>query len=120
MTNTQHYLINLGEDMKARIGQLFISFDKFYPAVYLLVKNEHLTNEEKPERFEDRLSMIAQVRRQTESFLTGIGLSGVDLYADIASDYFEDYVNYREPEFELTNEEFLGIVRNIMSLQSGQ
>ena len=33
--------------------------------------------------------------------------------ADIASDYFEDYVNYKEPDIRMTNEEFLGIIQKV-------
>ena len=35
------------------------------------------------------------------------------IVADIASDYFEDYVNYKEPDIRMTNEEFLGIIQKV-------
>jgi len=31
----------------------------------------------------------------------------------VASDYFEDYVNFREPSIMLTNEEFVGTINKI-------
>lgn len=115
MTNVQLYINDLPENVREELQRVFLSFDKFYPAVYLLVKNEHLTGEEKPERFEERMEMIQTARRKTEVFLDKIGLNGVELVADIASDYFEDYINYKETEFEISNQEFLDIINNIMS-----
>lgn len=35
------------------------------------------------------------------------------LVADIASVNFEDFVNYKEPELDITNEEFIAIIRNL-------
>jgi len=45
--------------------------------------------------------------------LDELELPGKDILADIASDYLEDYVNYREKEFRMTNEEFISIIKRI-------
>lgn len=117
MTNVQLYINDLPVGVKEEIRGVFLSFEKFYPAVYLLIKNEHLTGEEKPERYEERIRMIQTVRSKTENFLDTLGLNGEELVADIASDYFEDFINYREVEFEISNQDFLNIINNIMSLE---
>jgi len=45
--------------------------------------------------------------------LEELGLPGKDIMADITSDYLEDYVNFREKDFGMTNEEFISIIKRI-------
>lgn len=116
MTKTQSYLASLPEEKRALFVPVYGSVDRFYTVVYLIAKNEHLTEQEKPDRYEDRLRMIRQVRSRVEKQLDGFGLDGESVVADIASDYFEDYVNYRELPVTLTNEEFVEIIKRITQL----
>ena len=48
-----------------------------------------------------------------EKLVSSYGLDGGEIVADIASDYFEDYVNYKEPELDITNDEFIAILQKI-------
>lgn len=116
MRKIESYFTNLPEETKTQLEQVFLSVDKLYPVIYLLAKNEHLTSEEKPDRYEDRLAVMKQVRLKLEAFLNKIGLDGENLFADVASEYFDDYVSYKEKEFDLSNEDFLLIIRNISSV----
>lgn len=113
MTRIQEYLAALPEEKKAMFVPVFGNVDKFYTVVYLITRNEHLTDLEKPERYEDRLQVIRQVKSRLEAMISSFGLDGKEIVADIASDYFEDYVNYKEPQFDITNEEFVGIIQKI-------
>lgn len=113
MTRIQEYLAALPEEKKAMFAPVFGDVDKFYTVVYLITRNEHLTDLEKPERYEDRLQVIRQVKSRLEAMISSFGLDGIEIVADIASDYFEDYVNYKEPQFDITNEEFVGIIQKI-------
>ena len=113
MTKIQEFLAALPEDKKALFVPLFGDMDKFYTVVYLIIRNEHITDQEKPERYEDRLQVIRQVKSRLEALITSYGLDGKEIVADIASDYFENYVNYKEPEFDITNEEFIGIIQKL-------
>lgn len=113
MTKIQEELAGLPEEKKALFVPVFGDMDKFYAVIYLIARNEHLTELDKPERYEDRLKVIRQVRHKAEEMLNGFGLDGAEILADIASDYFEDYVNYKEPQWPLTNEEFLDLIRKI-------
>ncbi len=113
MTKVQHYLADLPEEKKEMFVPVFGSVEKFYTVVYLIARNEHVTDQEKPERYEDRLQVIRQMRERVERLVSSYGLDGPEVVADIASDYFEDFVNYREPELDITNEEFLSILRKI-------
>lgn len=113
MTKTQAFLAALPEEKKALFVPVFGNVDKFYTTVYLIARNEHLTDLDKPDRYEDRLQVIRQVRSKVEDLVSSFGLDGGEVVADIASDYFEDFVNYKEPELDMTNEEFISILQRI-------
>lgn len=113
MTKIQETLAALPEEKKALFAPVFGNIDKFYTVVYLIARNEHVTDQEKPERYEDRLQVIRRIRSLVEKMVTSFGLEGAEIIADIASDYFEDYVNYRTPELDITNEDFVGIIQKI-------
>lgn len=113
MTKIQSFLAALPEEKKALFAPVFGRVEKFYTVVYLIARNEHITDQEKPDRYEDRLQVIRQIRSKVEALVTSFGLEGAEIVADIASDYFEDYVNYKEPVLEITNEEFLAVIRKI-------
>lgn len=113
MTKVQETLAALPEEKKALFVPVFGTIDKFYTVVYLIARNEHVTDLEKPERYEDRLQVIRRIRSLVEKMVTSFGLKGEEIIADIASDYFEDYVNYRTPELDITNEDFVGIIQKI-------
>lgn len=113
MTKIQEFLAALPEDKKALFIPVFGNVDKFYTVVYLIARNEHVTDMEKPDRYEDRLQVIRQVRSKVEDLVSSYSLEGKEIVADIASDYFEDYVNYKEPELDITNEEFIGIIQKL-------
>lgn len=113
MTAVQEQLANLPEDKKELIAQIFDSVDILYETVYLIAKNEHLTEMDKSARYEDRLQVIRRVRAMTESLLSSYGLEGKSVVADIASDYFEDYVKYKERDVTISNDKFLDILHKI-------
>ena len=113
MTKIQQFLADLTEEKKALFVPVFGSMEKFYTVVYLIARNEHVTDQEKPDRYEDRLQVIRQIRNRVEKLVSSYGLDGGEIVADIASDYFEDYVNYKEPELDITNDEFIAILQKI-------
>lgn len=113
MTKIQETLAMLPEEKKNLFAPVFGSVDKFYAVVYLVARNEHITDQKKPDRYADRLQVIRQIRSRIEYLVTSFGLDGRDTVADIASDYFEDYVNYKESEFEMTNDEFIRIIQQV-------
>lgn len=113
MTKIQKYLADLPEDKKALFVPVFGNVDKFYIVVYLIIRNEHITDSDKPERYEDRLQVIRQVKNKVETLVSSFGLDGQEIVADIASDYFEDYVNYKEPALDITNEEFIAFIQKL-------
>lgn len=113
MTTVQTYLSGLPEKTKALFVPIFHDIDTFYQAVYLIARNEHVIEQEKPEKADEKLGMIRSIRSKIEKIVSGFGLSGKDLVADIASDYFEDYVNYRVKDPEIEDDIFIGIVQKV-------
>ena len=106
-------LAALPEEKKALFSPLFGSVERFYTVVYLVVRNEHLTELEEPDRYQDRLQVIRQVKEKIERLVDAFGLPGKETVADITSDYLEDFVAYRERTFDITNDAFLAILRKI-------
>ena len=106
MTKVQEELASLHEDKKQLFAPVFGDVDTFYTVVYLIARNEHVTDQEKPDRYEDRLQVIRQIRHKVEK-------PGEEIVADIASDYFEDYVNYKEPQIGITDDRFIAIIQKI-------
>ena len=82
MTKVQSYLASLPEEKRALFAPVYGDVDRFYTVVYLIAKNEHLTDLDKPDRYEDRLRMIRQVRSLVEKQLDGFGLDGESVVAD--------------------------------------
>lgn len=60
MTKIEQYLAGLPEEKKALFIPVFGGVEKFYTVVYLIARNEHVTDQEKPDRYEDRLRVIRQ------------------------------------------------------------
>lgn len=114
MTAIQTKLAALSTDIQTLFAPMYGDVATFYTVVYLIARNGHLTEQEKPDQYELRLEMIRSVRTKIEDQLTSWGLDGEDIVADIVSDYFEDFVNYREQPVELTNELFVSIIQKVM------
>lgn len=116
MTNTQKYIESLPADTQQQLTGFFGSVDAFYQTIYLMVQNGHMIQENKPDQWERRLETVKHYQELAEKYLNTLGLNGKDLVADIASDYFEDYVHYREQQFPLTQEQFISNIQKLSSL----
>ena len=116
MTKTQEYLANLPQEKKSAIEAIFGSMDKFFQCLYLIAQNEHNVQISKPEHMEQRLDMIYSIQEKVEKFLDNLNLSGYDIFADIKSDYLEDYLAARSIDLVLDIDEFVGLVKIISVL----
>ncbi|MCD8166437.1 MAG: hypothetical protein LUE93_10140 [Bacteroides sp.] len=113
MSEVIKQLRQLPEDLQNRIRDIYGDMDKFYATVYLIARNEHIGQEDRSEAGNQRMEVIHAYQNRIECMLTEGGADGKEIMADIAGDYLEDYVNYREQDFGMTNEEFLSIIRKI-------
>lgn len=116
MTQIYDYLSSLPEEMQSLFIPVFGSVERFYTVVYLIARNEHVTDQEKPDRYEDRLQVIRRIKQKVERLVDSFGLDGADIVADITSDYLNDYIAYKERPMDLSNDEFVKIVQNIAQL----
>ncbi|MGL5786571.1 MAG: hypothetical protein ACRCX4_07140 [Bacteroidales bacterium] len=116
MTKTEEYLASLTDEQKAKISEIFGSMEKFYQCLYLIAKNEHIVQMDKPEHMEQRLKTIHDIQDKIEKFLDSLNLSGYDIFADIKSDYLEDYLAMRSISLLFDNEEFVEMIRKVSTL----
>lgn len=113
MSNVVNTLKKLPVEAKEKITTTYGSMDRFYAAVYLIAKNEHLLQLEKPAAWEQKIRTVHAYQGMIRFMLDELGLSGKDILADIAGDYLEDYVNFREKDFGMTNEEFISLLKRL-------
>ena len=110
MTQTEIYLNDLQSPILETFKPIFKSIEKFYATCYLIIKQEQ------PELWEEKIKTVQWFKDKIERKLNDNNLNGKDIVADIASDYFEDYVHYKERDFKMTNEEFISYIKQIQSL----
>lgn len=108
MTEVQSRLEALDTALKDQIAEQFGSVTYFYETVYLVVQNAHVLQQQAPQGFEKKLEVIEYYKSLIEKKLDSFGLDGKEWVADIASDYFEDYVHYREPQLTIPDDVFYG------------
>lgn len=63
--------------------------------------------------WEKKCETVAWFRHKIEQRLIANQLPGEDIVADIASDYFEDYVHYINRTFDMTNEEYIQYIKQL-------
>lgn len=115
MTKTEQFLQTVDANAAKKIAEVFGDTARFYAAIYLMAQNEHYYNLDKPEGWEQKLKTVCFVQEKTEAFLNNAGLDGKELMADIKGDYLDDFIAYRVRGFELTNEQFIAIIKAIQN-----
>ncbi len=115
MTKIELFIHTLPDETAKNIHTLFGSTDMFYAVCYLIAKNEHINYLDKHEQWEIRDKIITNVWQNIEIFLNNLSLNGKEILADIKSDYLEDFVQYRERTFTITNDEFISIIKKVQN-----
>ncbi|MCQ2217168.1 MAG: hypothetical protein MJZ33_01635 [Paludibacteraceae bacterium] len=113
MTETKQFISNLPKDKKKAIEKFFFSLDEFYDTIYLIVQNGHILELNQPDMWEVRHKNIEYYRTKADALLDSFGLDGKELVADIASDYFEDFVHYRKALINISSEKFVEIIKKL-------
>ena len=98
MSEIQQKLEKLPGKAIKKINSIYGSVDKFYATVYLIARNEHQCQMMSVPAADQRIKTI----HAYQGIMDGI-----------ASAYLEDFVNYREQDFGMTNEEFISIIKRI-------
>ena len=113
MNQTLEKIVLLPKEAKTSIQEKYGSLDKFYATVYLIAKNEHHAQMNNVPAAEQRLNTIRAYQGMIQFNLDELGVNGKELMDDIASDYLDDFVEFREKDFDLTDEEFISIIKRI-------
>lgn len=113
MSEVLKKLKELPEAAQRKIKSIYGNPEKLYATTYLIAKNEHVLQEDKPDQWEAKMKVVNAYQDLIRSMLNEFGMDGKEVMADITSDYLEDYVNYREQNFGMTNEEFISIIKRI-------
>lgn len=113
MEDVYEYLSGLPEDKKKLFVPIFGNVDRFYSVVYLITRSGHVMKRDKPYLWAERLRVIRQVEKKVEKLLNSFHLNGREIVADIANVYFNDHAKCEELEPDLTDDEFLSIIRRI-------
>lgn len=112
-TETETLLHNLEQEIQNALAKQFTTTQYLYECCYLMAQNEHICSQEKPPHWEARIEAMQAYKQRIENYLDTLGLDGKSLVADISSDYFEDYVNYRQREMTIDNDTFVTIMQRI-------
>lgn len=113
MTEIQQQLKELSGAETRKINSIYGNIDKFYATVYLIARNEHQCQNMSVPGAEQRLKTIRAYQGMIRFMLDELSLNGKDILEAIARDYLEDFVNFREQDFGLTDEEFIAIIKRI-------
>lgn len=113
MTEVQEKLKKLSTTAIKQIKSIYGSIDKFYATVYLIARNEHQCQAMAVPGAEQRLKTIHAYQGMIRFMLDELDLDGKEIMDAISGDYLEDFVNYREQDFGLTDNEFISIIKRI-------
>lgn len=113
MSKTLNQLKKLPKSTIKKIEEIYGTVDKFYATVYLIARNAHQCEITPMPGAVQRLRTIRAYQGMIRFMLDEEGLSGKGIMDDIASEYLEDFVNYKEQDFGMSNEEFIAIIKRI-------
>ncbi|NDV64378.1 hypothetical protein [Bacteroides sp. 224] len=106
-------LKKLPQPLIKQIKEIYGSTDKFYTTVYLIARNAHQCEMMNVPGAEQRLNTIRAYQGMIRFMLDEAAVNGKELMDSIASDYLEDFINYKEHDFGMTDEEFISIIKKI-------
>lgn len=114
MTDTRKELQKLSATTQTKIKNIYGSIDKLYAVIYLIARNEHQCQITPIHAAAQRLRTIHAYQGIIRFMLDEGGLNGQRIMDDIASDYLNDFIKYKEQDFGMTDEEFIAIIKRIV------
>ena len=113
MSETKKKLKKLPPQLQKLIKEKYGSLDKFYATVYLIARNEHQAQIANMPGAEQRLKTIRAIQGMVRFMLDEHEVNGKELMDEIATDYLNDFIAYKEQDFGLTDIEFIEIIKRI-------
>lgn len=101
------------KELKNQLITTYGSLKKFYATVYLIAKNKHNCQLANIPGSDQRLKTIKAYQGLIRFTLDEAELDGQDILDQIASDYLDDFVQYKEQDFGMSNDEFIAIIKKI-------
>ncbi|MDL2213573.1 hypothetical protein LJC21_00385 [Bacteroides sp. OttesenSCG-928-E20] len=114
MSEAKKELKKLSEPIKKKVKEIYGSIDKLYATIYLIARNEHQCRMASIPGAMQRLKTINVYQGVIRFMLDEGGLDGKEVMDSIASDYLDDFIQYKEQDFGMTNEEFLAIIKALI------
>lgn len=113
MSKIKEQLNKLPKPLLKQIKEIYGSTDRFYETVYLIARNAHQCEMGGMAGADQRLKTIRAYQGMIRFMLDESEVNGKEIMDDIATEYLEDFINYKEQDFGLTNEEFISIIKRI-------
>lgn len=113
MSKIKEQLNKLPKPLLKNIKETYGSTDKFYATVYLIARNAHQCEMMAVPGSDQRLKTIRAYQGMIRFMLDEAEVNGKELMDEIATEYLEDFINYKEQDFGMTDEEFVSIIKRI-------
>lgn len=114
MTSGREMLEKLPKAAALCLNRQFGSLDRLYATIYLVARNAHQCEMGAVPAADQRMRTIATVQGRLRFILDEMELDGKEIMDTIAGDYLEDFIHYRDPDFGLTDEMFIDILKKIL------
>lgn len=114
MTTAQERLQKLSDETRMAIQLWFGDVPTFYAFFYTITQKEHLIDLNKAQGWQEQLKAAQYYRRLCSKKVIKECVLPDELLEDIASDYFEDFANYREKTL-MDEKLFMSYLRKLIS-----
>ena len=114
MTTAQERLQKLSDETRMAIQLWFGDVPIFYAFFYTITQKEHLIDLNKAQGWQEQLKAAQYYRRLCSKKVIKECVLPDELLEDIASDYFEDFANYREKTL-MDEKLFVSFLRKLIS-----
>ncbi len=108
-------LKKLSKPQQLKIETVFGSLNKCYATIYLVARNGHMCEVGNVPAADQRLRTIQAIQGMIRFILEEMGLDGKDIQDQITSDYLDDYVQYKEQDFGMSNQDFIQILQRVQT-----
>lgn len=114
MNSAKDILKGFPKEATLHLNRIFGNLDRLYATIYLIARNAHQCEMEAVPGVEQRMRTISIYQGKIRFMLDEEGLNGQEIMDAIAAEYLEDFIHYREPDFGLTNEAFIDILKKVI------
>lgn len=111
-------LKSLSTPEQQKVEAVFGSLNKCYATIYLVARNGHMCEVGNVPAADQRMRTIQAMQGMIRFILEELGLDGKDIQDQVTSDYLDDYVNYKEQDFGMSNQDFIDILQRVQTYKA--